>query len=81
MNTLYEELSLKCSKITTQLYSTSFSMGISMLDAKYQEPIYSIYGFVRLADEIVDNMHVYNKRDLLNNLKRITLNQLKIKSV
>ena len=69
MNTLYEELSIKCSKITTQLYSTSFSMGISMLDAKYQEPIYSIYGFVRLADEIVDNMHVYNKRDLLNNLK------------
>tara|TARA_Y100000766_G_C18859363_1_gene582424 strand:+ start:523 stop:1287 length:765 start_codon:yes stop_codon:yes gene_type:complete len=45
-------------------------MGISMLDTKHQEPIYSIYGFVRLADEIVDNVHAYSKRDLLNNLKK-----------
>ena len=69
MNKLYDQLSLKCSKITTQLYSTSFSMGISMLEKKYQEPIYGVYGFVRLADEIVDSIHKYNKRDLLNNLK------------
>ena len=69
MNQLYNQLSLKCSKITTKLYSTSFSMGISMLEKKYQEHIYSIYGFVRLADEIVDNMHDYNKRDLINKLK------------
>ncbi len=45
-------------------------MGISILDTKHQEPIYSIYGFVRLADEIVDNVHAYSKRDLLNNLKK-----------
>ena len=54
MNKIYDQLSFQCSKATTQLYSTSFSMGISMLEKKYQEPIYNIYGFVRLADEIVD---------------------------
>ena len=79
MNKIYDQLSFQCSKTTTQLYSTSFSMGISMLEKKYQEPIYNIYGFVRLADEIVDNMHGHDKKILLNQLKIDYLEAIKNK--
>ena len=51
---LYRKNNLDCSKITTRNYSTSFSMGVRVLNSKYREGIYSIYGFVRYADEIVD---------------------------
>jgi phytoene/squalene synthetase len=37
-----------------------------------QEPIYSIYGFVRFADEIVDTFHNYNKQQLLDRFKQDT---------
>ena len=34
-----------------------------------RDPIYSIYGFVRFADEIVDSFHDYDKRYLLEKFK------------
>ena len=36
-----------------------------MFDVKFRQPIYNVYGFVRLADEIVDTMHGYPKSELL----------------
>ena len=66
MKNLFDEVSLKCSEITTKYYSTSFSLGIRLLDKKIHSPIYSIYGFVRLADEIVDSFHEFDKAKLLN---------------
>lgn len=65
MKALFDKLSAQCSKMTTQHYSTSFSLGIYFLNRRLREPIYAIYGFVRLADEIVDSFHGYNKRLLL----------------
>ena len=59
MKDLFDIVSKKCSKITTKEYSTSFSLGIRILDKKLHNPIYSIYGFVRFADEIVDTFHTY----------------------
>jgi len=72
MKQIYDELSYRLSKITTQSYSTSFSMGISLLKPKLREPIYAIYGFVRLADEIVDSFHNFNKAKLLNEFTKDT---------
>ncbi|MGJ1420307.1 phytoene/squalene synthase family protein [Sphingobacterium spiritivorum] len=69
---IFNELSRLCSKKVTQLYSTSFSSAISVLHADLHRPIYSIYGFVRLADEIVDSFHGYNKKSLLDDFKRDT---------
>jgi phytoene/squalene synthetase len=66
MKSLFDEVSLKCSEITTKYYSTSFSLGIRLLDKEIHSPIYSIYGFVRLADEIVDSFHEFDKAKLLN---------------
>ena len=63
---LYNKTSLHCSKLTTRKYSTSFSLGILSLSKEFRNPIYSIYGFVRLADEIVDSFHDHPKEDLLD---------------
>ena len=69
---LYNKNSFKCSKLTTQNYSTSFSLGILSLNKKFRDPIYAIYGFVRFADEIVDTFHDYNKHDLIERFEKDT---------
>jgi phytoene/squalene synthetase len=56
---------MESSKLITQRYSTSFSMGIRVFDKRFRDPIYAIYGFVRFADEIVDTFHDYPKAELL----------------
>ena len=72
MKELFDQVSLRCSRITTNAYSTSFSLGIKMLDKKFHNPIYSIYGFVRFADEIVDTFHDYDKKKLLTSFTKDT---------
>ena len=70
MKSKFDNLSQKCSELTTKSYSTSFSFGIKMLSKKFHAPIYSIYGFVRFADEIVDGFHGYNKSKILNQFEK-----------
>ena len=65
MKPLFDRISIRTSRMATHAYSTSFSLGILGLEKKYRDPIYSIYGFVRFADEIVDTFHDYNKEELL----------------
>ena len=72
MKSLYSQTAFDCSKLITNAYSTSFSLGIKTLEKKYHEPIYAIYGFVRYADEIVDTFHDHNKRELLHRFKEDT---------
>lgn len=72
MFALYEKSTFACSKLVTELYSTSFSMGIKTLNKRFHEPIYGIYGFVRFADEIVDTFHEYDKKYLLDKFKSDT---------
>ncbi|GEN74332.1 phytoene/squalene synthase family protein [Chryseobacterium hagamense] len=76
MKKLYDELCYKVSKQTTQQYSTSFSLGILALSSSIRNPIYAIYGYVRLADEIVDSFHDYNKEKLLLKFKEETFQAL-----
>ena len=70
MKEIFDKLSAQCSEMITKRYSTSFSLGIYFLNERLRQPIYSIYGFVRLADEIVDSFHNYNKVVLLSKFKR-----------
>lgn len=72
MKRLFDELSHHVSKITTKKYSTSFSFGIMALSPTLRPAIYSIYGFVRLADEIVDSFHDFNKKELLQRFRQQT---------
>jgi phytoene/squalene synthetase len=70
--TLFDRTTLECSKVITTHYSTSFSLGIRTLDKKFRDPIYSIYGFVRFADEIVDTFHDHDKEILLDRFETET---------
>uniref|UniRef100_UPI004048B663 phytoene/squalene synthase family protein n=1 Tax=Roseivirga sp. TaxID=1964215 RepID=UPI004048B663 len=69
---LFDQTTLECSKLITQRYSTSFTLGIKTLDKKFHLPVYAIYGFVRYADEIVDTFHDSDKRALLASFKKDT---------
>ena len=69
---LYNQTCFECSKIITNKYSTSFSLGIKAFSKELQYPIYAIYGFVRYADEIVDTFHGHDKRDLLSRFRNDT---------
>lgn len=66
MKSLFDTVSYNCSKNVTKTYSTSFSLATNMLYKSIRNDIYNIYGFVRLADEIVDSFHDYNKEVLFN---------------
>jgi phytoene/squalene synthetase len=72
MKQLFDEVSAASSKLTTRRYSTSFSLGIYCLNKSIHTPIYNVYGFVRLADEIVDSFHDYDKALLLKEFKEET---------
>ena len=65
MKETFDTISHEMSTLTTKRYSTSFSLGIKMLNPEIQKPIYAIYGFVRFADEIVDSFHSFDKSKLL----------------
>jgi len=69
---LYHNTANECSELVTRRYSTSFSLGIRMLGKPYRKPIYAIYGFVRVADEIVDTFHDYDKKTLIEEFERDT---------
>jgi 15-cis-phytoene synthase len=72
MKLLFDNLSAGVSKMTTQTYSTSFSLGIYFLNNRLRNAIYAIYGFVRVADEIVDSFEGYDKKHLLEKFKQDT---------
>ena len=76
MKSLYDNLSVEISRMTTRTYSTSFSLGIYFLNKRLRNPIYSIYGFVRLADEIVDSFEGFDKKYLLAKFKQETYESL-----
>ncbi|MCD7914521.1 MAG: phytoene/squalene synthase family protein [Tannerellaceae bacterium] len=69
MDKIFHHVSFDTSRLITKTYSTSFSIGVRCLHPSIRNAIYSIYGFVRLADEIVDSFHDYDKEQLLEQLE------------
>lgn len=51
-------------------------MGIRLLNKQLHEPIYNIYGFVRIADEIVDSFHECPQAQLLKEFRIDTYNAI-----
>lgn len=76
MKALFDEVSARSSKMVTTTYSTSFSLGILLLNKTMKKHIYSIYAYVRFADEIVDSFHNQDKEWLLENFKEQTYEAL-----
>lgn len=69
---LFRQTSLATSRATTRVYSTSFSLSIRALAPEIRDAVYAVYGFVRLADEIVDSFQDFDQRTLFARLKRDT---------
>ena len=42
MNLVYDKLSFRVSKLTTRMYSTSFSLGIYLLDERLRNAVYGL---------------------------------------
>lgn len=72
MKSIYDQYAFKASKHVTKTYSTSFYAGVRFLDSSIRNDIHAIYGFVRLADEIVDSFHDYPKQELLDEFRADT---------
>lgn len=77
MKSLFDDLSVDVSRSTTHAYSTSFSLGIYFLHNRLRNAIYSIYGFVRVADEIVDSFEGYDQEQLLSKFRADTYGAIK----
>ncbi|MBT8387200.1 MAG: phytoene/squalene synthase family protein [Ignavibacteria bacterium] len=69
---LYKDTSYKISKRLTLSYSTSFGWGIKAFKPEYRDPIFAIYSYVRVADEIVDTFHDFDKSELLKKFEADT---------
>jgi phytoene synthase len=69
----YQKISYKLSKKLTNAYSTSFSLGIKAFRPSFREAIYAVYGYVRVADEIVDSFHDFDKKHLLKKFREDTV--------
>ncbi len=72
MKKLFDRVSYRSSKFVTNTYSTSFSLAIKFLHKDFVGPIHAVYGFVRLADEIVDSFHGFPKEKLLDKFRQDT---------
>lgn len=79
MMQLFHKVSEQCSRMTTQLYSTSFCSAINLLHRDLRTPIHNIYGFVRFADEIVDTFHGHDQAKLLQRFRCETYQALEEK--
>ncbi len=66
MKELFDKISDGSAYLITKNYSTSFSIAVRLLASSIRQDIYNIYGFVRVADEIVDSFEGYPKEELLN---------------
>lgn len=77
MEDLFNLTTFECSRLITQRYSTSFTLGIKTLHKRFHFPIYAIYGFVRYADEIVDTFHDKDKRALIDDFEQDTYKAIK----
>ena len=67
---LFDKTSNDLSRRVSLNYSTSFSLGIKLLAKEYRWAVFATYGFVRLADEIVDTFHGFDKARLLSDFKK-----------
>jgi len=69
---LYSITSLEVSKTITKAYTSSFYAGMRLLSREERKAIYAIYGFVRVADEIVDTFHGAEQERMLREFKADT---------
>lgn len=66
MKELFDKVSDATAVMITKKYSTSFSIAVGLLAPSIRQAVYNVYGFVRVADEIVDSFEGYQQGVLLD---------------
>lgn len=66
MDPLYDKVCFAVNRLVTRHYSTSFSIGVRCLGHEIRDAVYGVYGFVRMADEIVDTFLDQDREELLD---------------
>ncbi len=66
MRMLYDKIAFDCNRNIMTSYSTSFSLGARLFARDIRKAISAIYGFVRVADEIVDTFADSPQRAMLD---------------
>lgn len=69
---LFDDTAVAMSRKLALNYSTSFSLGIRLLAKDYRWAVFATYGMVRVADEIVDTFHGFDKARMLEDFKNQT---------
>jgi len=67
---LYNRVSFQLSREVTKGYSTSFYSASRLFSPEIRLAIWGIYGFVRLADEIVDTFEGFDQEKLLDDFEK-----------
>jgi len=67
---LYDRVSFQLSREVTKGYSTSFYSASRLFSPEIRLAIWGIYGFVRLADEIVDTFNSFDQKMLLDKFEK-----------
>lgn len=76
---LYTKTAYQQAELLTNKYSTSFSSSSRLFASDIRPHIYAIYGFVRIADEIVDTYQGEDSLELLDNLEKHAYEQMEKK--
>lgn len=66
MDVKYTHTSFLLAKVLTYQYSTSFSIATRLFPKDIREAIFALYGFVRIADEVVDSHHGVPQEETLH---------------
>ena len=61
----YTSVTMDASWLFMKKYSTSFTLGTKLFDKSIRHAIGCLYGYVRVADEIVDSFHQFPQADML----------------
>jgi len=76
MKASFDNVSFATSRLVTHQYSTSFGTAVRLLAPSIRQDIYNVYGFVRLADEIVDSFEGYRQEELFDRFRADLQNAL-----
>jgi phytoene/squalene synthetase len=74
---LYNFVSGELSRLLTMRYSTSFSSASRLYSAEIRPHIFHIYGWVRVADEVVDSYRGDDAKDVLASFEQETYQALR----
>ncbi|MDR0864771.1 MAG: squalene/phytoene synthase family protein [Candidatus Symbiothrix sp.] len=76
MNEEIRQLTLVFCKSILKHYTKSYFLSFKLFSREIRNPLYVIYAYLRIVDEIVDSFEIQDKENIVNNLYEATFNSL-----